>query len=378
MLTRGKTTMATVVIATIAMAGVPPVSAAGDSTQVALRGRFAGARSGHDLVVSVYALPDDAAIKAVGPGGHLRLYRLPGSAVSVDDGAYAVRIAPRALPANVRAHHEVTFQVVAQDPASGSYGVTTATVSYAPSVASGRAAGLWPRATRAATGALIHAAPKPVSARPAVSAAPAGTTWGRRKDAWATIGASYPAGGQKSWMVYNTDTTRSRATTLGVAVSAGRVGANYSQRGTKIVGGSFGFTWDPSRAQRRYQIGVRYRHALVDLGPNPTTLRYLSEWVPISFNGGTNEVRGIKRPHWNRHPKHCVKQGRGKWHRGQLRGHDYEKSGGVHLIFADASVSSRHQYNRSIDLWYHSLWHQRLCGNNAVPLRAGAIMQMAK
>jgi hypothetical protein len=160
-------------------------------------------------------------------------------------------------------------------------------------------------------------------------------------------------------------------TTLGVAVAYQRVGVHYSQRGTHSIDRSFGFTWSRSRAQRRYQVGVTYRHALVDLGPGPSNIRYVSEWVPVGYDGGTHDVRGVHRPSW----RHCVRQSRGDWYRRLVSGHAYENAAGVHLGFAHVSLSSRRGYNREAQLGYHNLRGQRLCGNNADPAHAGAIMQ---
>lgn len=202
--------------------------------------------------------------------------------------------------------------------------------------------------------------------------------WGKRKNGWATIGSSFPASGQKSWLVYETNNSSSRTTEGGIALSYKKVGGSYHQSGTKTFSGSFGFTWDRSAAQRRYQIGVVYRHAFVDLGINPSNIRYINEWVPMEFNGGTYETHHVARPTWNYNTHHCTVESKGTWHRGKRRGHDWDKVFGIHAIIADVSLHSHHEYNRYLDLAYHSKLGQKLCGNNDVPSKAGAVMQMPK
>lgn len=100
--------------------------------------------------------------------------------------------------------------------------------------------------------------------------------------------------------------------------------------------------------------------------------------IPIGYDGGTNNVRGLNRPHWKRNAKRCVPQSSGIWSRHATRGNSYENSPGVHLRFINAHVSSSRSYNRQASLDYHNLSHQVLCGSNANPVHASQVMQLPK
>lgn len=349
----------------------------------ALRGTFAAASTAHELTVAAFAVPDAAALAHVPVGGRLDLVRLPQSAVSVSGASYAVRVSPTQLPPRVRSSGSTTFEVLAQDPSTGQYGITTATAIYSSATRRWSSVDPTPIAGSArvaargvvANGSLVSAPALAASVRARPASDDGEVVWGKRKSAWASIGSAFPAGGQKSWMTYESTKGVDYSTTLGVAVAYNKVGADYSQRGTKSLSRAFGFEWDPSPAQRRYQVGVNYRHAAIDLGPNPTTVRYLSEWVPISYNGGTHDARGLARPTWYKVRSHCKSQSQGSWHRASGSGHSYENSAGVHLAFADVSLSSKRAYSHEAELYYRNHRGQVLCGNNADPLHAGAIMQ---
>jgi hypothetical protein len=342
----------------------------------ALHGRFAGSDR---VAVRVFALPDPATARVAGTGRRQRLFELPRSAVHVSGARYSVAVPPGRLPASVVSPGGlVTLHVVAHDLRSGRVGAASASVREDPVPGRGARAGGSGRWSDVRLDVPLVRARRPAGPVGAARAmSPTTTTrtatilWGARRNVWATIGSGYPTSRQTSWMRFVSTRSQEFTTTLGVAMAYNGAGFNYSQRGTRSLDRSFGFHWDRSRAQRLYQVGVTYRHALIDLGPNPSNLRYLSEWVPVRYNGGTHDVRGVHRPDWG----HCARQSRGDWYRNLASGRAYQNSAGVHLPFARISLSTRRGYNREAQLGYHNLRGQRLCGNNADPAHAGAVMQ---
>jgi hypothetical protein len=66
----GKVVTASIGALTVGVTAVPAY-AGGASASIAVHGRFSGTATGHTLVVAAYAMPDAAALRSVGSGGHL-------------------------------------------------------------------------------------------------------------------------------------------------------------------------------------------------------------------------------------------------------------------------------------------------------------------
>ncbi|MDK1473123.1 hypothetical protein QNO07_06755 [Streptomyces sp. 549] len=218
----------------------------------------------------------------------------------------------------------------------------------------------------------LHPLPKGAAERPAggvsarteggVGAQSAITRLIKTSHRMATIGTSYPIGGQKATMFHGSG----RTITYGAAVS---YGSKWNASGDKSISNGYEFTWAPQKTMRAHRTQVRYG---LYSHQNKDGIELYRRWRPIVETGVTKEKKLSKRPTWNKGKgvgKRCDTLPRGTWSRTNSKGKSYSLSTGVQMKkIIDIDLSTKRNYASNSKLTYElAKSTRRLCGNNEMP-----------
>jgi hypothetical protein len=359
-------------------------------------------------------------MKALPVGQSLDPYRLDQSSVQQDGTSYSVMVDPAQIPAQYRDPAGiVTFQVTAQDPATGTVLSTMASARgvligadtqpvWADAVASGAEATQAARAAAGGTSAFAATgsdalpilgpdaaasvgATDPGALTPIVAPAKSGGLFGQAaatpqattagncvgpnprmtkvssKVVWATLGTTYPIGKSQAFMAVSA----SEGATYGGGVSvSGRYGT-WSASGSKHAGGNWSKTWLGSTSSRSYQKQVEYfkwHYEYLDSRCN------YYRWISNQETGGTTSNTGITRPNFP--DANCVPADPGPWQRTDDKATAYSYDAAVKFSSAiGTNFGINRNYSSSQFVQYNVAGHQRLCGSNTWPTKAGKIME---
>jgi hypothetical protein len=377
---------------------------------------LAGTAPGEGFSIVVDVLPSSAAMKALPTGKSLAPYRLDQSSVQQAGASYSVAVDPTQIPSRyLDPAGIVTFQITAQDPAtgavlttvasargvrvgadsppvwadpvasadgvaqttqtaSGSTNTMTATSSDGlPVLASAAADGVGVTDPGALTPIVAPAKGGGLVGQPTAQAATAGNCVGpgahmmkkASKLVYATLGTTYPVGKSKAFMMVSA--SQGAAYGSGLSVS-GKYGT-WSASGTKHSDGNWSKTWLGSSSSRSYQKQVEYfkwEYQFLDSRCN------YFRWIANQETGGTTSNTGIARPDFG----NCVPEDPGPWARTDSKGTSYSYDAAVKfssVIGVDLSISRN--YSTSQFVQYDIVGRKRLCGSDTWPTKAGKIME---
>ncbi|GEB15906.1 hypothetical protein [Pimelobacter simplex] len=177
----------------------------------------------------------------------------------------------------------------------------------------------------------------------------------------ATIGTTYPVGGDTATMLVSSSTGASYGVAFSMTDRKGKWGA-FKAGQSKHTQSSWGFKWTPSAKSRSYRKGVEY--GLFETTCARGCVKCQRQWIPIGETGGTGaNTKGVNRPTWTK----CAPVVKGQWWRDRSDGRAYDYNAGVkfaEVIGIDLSVNR--QYNRSQKLVYHLKKARRMCGSDGV------------
>lgn len=187
-------------------------------------------------------------------------------------------------------------------------------------------------------------------------------TYRKQSNRKATVSTSYPVGISKSWV----EVENSSGGSFGVATRL-EAGGSFHVGGTRSVSGGWGGRWDPSSAQRSYQVVTNYHYYQNACGQG--------YWAPHIETGGAGTTTGITRPTWN---KYCAPQPDNyTFWRKDSTAHAY--SWGSAVKFKDViglDLSGSKQYSSHHMLAYRIDGRpKKLCGNNDFPSKASKIVE---
>lgn len=387
--------VASIVAVASALTSATSMSAAepGSANPVALTGRVAGA-SLDDAQFIVELWPRSDIEKKLVVGDNVPTHRLPEAAVTANGSNFAIRLSPQGVPSNFidddgRVHLDVV--ILGSDRIGG----TSATVSLLTGDQPGDARWIDPMSPlasgdRSAPSDLadLDPQPKPVSVavalekqRPATTVAAANCPTIRKlekkSDRVVAIGHTFvPSGTQsKAWAFHG----GSRSHTLGVAAN---YGGSWKAEKSKTFESGDTFKWSANRSRTRsYRVETRYgKYYYQDLVKYPMESKCIKrrKWTPMYNTGGRFEKSYSSSPTWGSRAN-CRPYPSGEWTRTRTDGRNFSLAGGVaikDLIGFD--LSSKRAYSASSYIAYQIVGSgKKLCGNNDVPSRAGAI-RMAK
>ena len=186
----------------------------------------------------------------------------------------------------------------------------------------------------------------------------------------ATIGTTYPVGGDAATMVVSSSTGASYGVAFSMTDRKGKWGT-FEAGQSKYTQSAWGFEWAPSAKSRSYRKGVEY--GLFETTCARGCVKCQRQWIPIGETGGTgSNTKGVNRPTWTK----CVPVVKGRWWRDRSDGRAYDYDAGVkfaEVIGIDLSVTR--QYNKSQKLVYDLKKTRRMCGSGGVwPSKASKIM----
>lgn len=186
----------------------------------------------------------------------------------------------------------------------------------------------------------------------------------------ATIGTAYPLKGDKGWMDYEAGTSHEFVATFGGAAAKGNWGVEFESVSGKTFEGGWGFEWDPKGHARSFRTMIQYerRDRFFECMYDK-----MSWWSPERLAGttGENSLVGSTRPKF----KQCSPQNSlGTWRRYRSDGKSYSFSAGVKFKdMIGLDLSTARSYNKRSMLMYKITKRRFLCGNNALPSKAGKV-----
>jgi hypothetical protein len=323
--------------------------------------------------VVAYAWPNQELERTLQPGDQVSL--VPVAKATADSaGRYELRLATADLPAShISDSGLVNLELVAWNATE--LGRTTVSVQAVtlgtervwvdPLEAPAVAAGSRPVADARVSVAVRLAEPMvpAVTGGPDSALAVPGCGYALQSsyNAWEVVGRTTPASGQTG----SASMTSTHTHTIGVGTSTSGSSGSWSANGTYSISSGFSQDWTASSSLRNYRAQVtmgKYAYTCAGvIHSYKTQARY--------HTGGTY-TQTVTAPTYS----NCVTISAGVWSRTSTSGYAHSLSAGLQATGTlGINLSASRQYSSTVKISYHQTVAKHVCGNNAVPAKAGLI-----